>query len=377
MTRFMLLDRGEELSEANWRALASHGVRLRLKLLDPAAPLRDGQVVQVVPLGEGARSAGLCLHREGGAFSIRPHRDDGEGPPGEVLARVVAIERGRTVISLERGLFAHLPARWLPGAVDALEVLGRFRRPFSPPLYVGTAEACLAGVREKYNGRAEARQYSSLALTGLEAFERELVEQHVKPGGRLLDIGCGGGREALGLARAGFRVVGIDIAPAMIEAARANAAREGLAVTFRAQSATELDEPPGSFDGAFWGGSYQHVPGRALRVETLRGIRRALTPDGVLILGVVAYRGPRPFLSRSRLVDFFRNVAARLWRTRPVSEPGDGYMREVSDASDPREPCFFHDFAGPGEVEAELEAARFNAAEVTPDWWVCRPALPD
>jgi O-methyltransferase/aklanonic acid methyltransferase len=339
--------------------------------------LRDGQIVQVAPLSAGARSGGLFLHREGGVFSIRPHRGGRERAPGEVLARVVVIERGQTVVSLERGLSAHLPASWLPGVVDALEVLGRFRRPFSPPLYVGSAEACLAGVREKYDRRAEALQYSSLALTGIEAFERELVEQHVKPEGRLLDIGCGAGREALGFARLGFRVVGIDIAPAMIEAARANAAREGLAVAFRVQSATELDEPPGSFDGAFWGGSYQHIPGRLLRVETLRRIRRALTPDGVLILGIVAYRGTRPFLSRTRLVDFLRSVAVRFWKTRRVSELGDGYMREVSDASDTRAACFFHDFAGPGEVRAEIEAAGLAGEEVSTGWWVCRPLMPD
>jgi SAM-dependent methyltransferase len=197
----------------------------------------------------------------------------------------------------------------------------------------------------------------------------------VKPGGRVLDIGCGAGREALGFARAGFRVVGMDIAPRMVEAARLNAAREGLDIAFRIQGVTELDEPPGSFDGAYWAGSYHHVPGQALRAETLRRIARALTPDGPLILMVV-YRAPRGFLSRSRLVDLLRKAGARLSRTWRLSEPGDGYMRHLSEASDPREACFFHDFSGPAEVKAELEAARLNAEEVSPGWWICRRAFP-
>ena len=201
--------------------------------------------------------------------------------------------------------------------------------------------------------------------------ERELIERHVKPGGRILDIGCGAGREALAFARAGFHVVGIDVAPRMIEAARANAEREGLNITFRVQSATDLDERPGAFDAAYWAGSYQHVPGRALRVETLRRIGRALVPDGVLILMVV-YRGPRGLLSRSRLVDWLR-AGAKVLGAERLSEPGDAYMRETSEASDPREACFFHDYSAPAEVASEVGAAGLSAVEANPCWWVCRP----
>ena len=42
-------------------------------------------------------------------------------------------------------------------------------------------------------------------------------------------------------------------------------------------------------------------------------------------------------------------------------------MREVSDASDPREAIFFHDYDGPAEVREELRAAGFVAAEARPD----------
>lgn len=71
-------------------------------------------------------------------------------------------------------------------------------------------------------------------------------------------------------------------------------------------------------------------------------------------------------------MDFLRGVVGKLGRAWRVSEPGDGYMREVSDASDPREPCFFHEFSRREEVRAEVEAAGFSALEVSPGWWVCR-----
>lgn len=199
-----------------------------------------------------------------------------------------------------------------------------------------------------------------------------MVVRHIRPGGRVLDVGCGAGREAIGLAREGYQVVGIDIAARMAKAAQANAQREDLAITFRVQSATDLDEPPGSFDGAYWTGSYQHIPRRAVRIQTLRRIRQGLTSEGALIL-LVAYREERGLLSRSRLVDLLRKALRLLpgpWR---VSEPGDVYMRETSDASDPQAPCFYHVFSTAAEVRTEIEAAGFTAEEVSRGWWICRP----
>lgn len=371
MTRFLLLESGGELDEAAWRERASLGSPVRLRLLEPAPPFPEGQIVHVAPPSAGrGRSGQLVLSRAGGAFRLGL-----AGATGELLGRVVAVERGAAVLSLERGLLARVPARWLPRAIAALEILQRLRHPLTPSLYLGTPEACLVGVRDKYDRPTEVREYSTFKPSDLEAFERELLLRHVKPGGRVLDIGCGAGREALGFARAGFRVVGVDIAPRMVEAARLNAERDGLQIAFRVQGVTELDEPPGSFDGAYWAGSYHHIPGQALRAETLRRIARALTPDGPLILMVV-YRAPRGFLSRSRLVDLLRKAGARLSRTWRLSEPGDGYMRHLSEASDPREACFFHDFSGPAEVRAELEAAGLSAEEVSPGWWICRRAFP-
>jgi cyclopropane fatty-acyl-phospholipid synthase-like methyltransferase len=373
MTRLTVLKRGEELSDASWRALAVCGLPVRLKLLEDAPPFRAADIVQVTPLDSSrVLSRDLLLFRSAGGFRFGPGQD-GTGSDAEApLGRVIAIERGAATFSLTNGILSHIPPRWLPWTVDALELVERFRHPFTPPLFLGNAEACLAGIREKYSQPVEAREYSKLVAGSLVPIEREILVQHLKPGGRVLDIGCGAGREALGLAREKFQVVGIDIAPQMVEAARANAEQEGLTITFRVQSVTDLDGPPGSFDGAYWAGSYQHIPGRALRIETLRRILKVLTPDGALIL-VAAYGEKRGLVSRSRLVDLLRHtlrIVPGSWR---LSEPGDGYLREASEGSDPKVPVFFHDFSTPDDVQAEIEAAGFTVEEVAPGWWLCRP----
>jgi len=70
----------------------------------------------------------------------------------------------------------------------------------------------------------------------------------VKPGTRLLDVGCGSGQLALIAARAGAQVSGCDIAPNWIEKARARAAAEGLDIAFTEGDAEALPYADGEFD---------------------------------------------------------------------------------------------------------------------------------
>ncbi len=52
-------------------------------------------------------------------------------------------------------------------------------------------------------------------------------------GRRALDVGCGGGLLAEGLAGAGARVTAIDLAPGMIEVARLHASEAHLEIDYR------------------------------------------------------------------------------------------------------------------------------------------------
>lgn len=67
------------------------------------------------------------------------------------------------------------------------------------------------------------RNRSKLAALLGESFLEELV------GRTVVDFGCGEGHEALEMARAGARVIGVDIQPEMLNRARERARSEGLA----------------------------------------------------------------------------------------------------------------------------------------------------
>lgn len=70
----------------------------------------------------------------------------------------------------------------------------------------------------------------------------------ITPGMTVLDIACGTGNTALPAARAGAEVTGIDLAPNLVEQARARAAREDLAVRFDEGDMEELPYADGAFD---------------------------------------------------------------------------------------------------------------------------------
>jgi SAM-dependent methyltransferase len=84
----------------------------------------------------------------------------------------------------------------------------------------------------------------SIASGGEEFVERLAL----KPGMKVLDVACGTGNLALPAARTGAAVTGVDIAPNLIEQAKATAAAEGLNAKFDVGDAEDLPYEDGEFD---------------------------------------------------------------------------------------------------------------------------------
>src|SRR5215831_16981901 len=83
----------------------------------------------------------------------------------------------------------------------------------------------------------------------MEQGARIFYEQLDIPAGcQLLDVGCGSGQLALLAARDGVNVTGVDIAPNLVERARARAKAEGLNARFVEGDAEALPFEDASFD---------------------------------------------------------------------------------------------------------------------------------
>jgi SAM-dependent methyltransferase len=141
------------------------------------------------------------------------------------------------------------------------------------------------------------------AQSVLDGLFRE-IEEHLadavaaRPGGRVLDVGCGTGATTLAAARrlgARGRCTGVDISAPMVALARERAAREGLPVEFVVADAKSHPFEPASFDTVI---SRFGVMFFADPVGAFANLRRATSPDDGE-LRIVVWRSPRenPFMT--------------------------------------------------------------------------------
>jgi SAM-dependent methyltransferase len=100
-------------------------------------------------------------------------------------------------------------------------------------------------------------------------------------GAKIIDIGCGPGRDVKKFLDHGVDVVGIDFSPNMIEAAKKNAP-EGV---FHVMDIESLTFPSETFDGAWSSCSLLHIPKKNIPF-VLNKIHAVLKPNGILYVSV-------------------------------------------------------------------------------------------
>lgn len=105
--------------------------------------------------------------------------------------------------------------------------------------------------------------------------------------GRVLELGCGHGRNALFLAERGCIVDAIDFSGEAINWAKERAGRANLSVNFQCSSIFDAKIEEGSYDLVYDSGCFHHLPPHR-RKDYVDLVTRALKPRGSF--GLVCFR---------------------------------------------------------------------------------------
>jgi ubiquinone/menaquinone biosynthesis C-methylase UbiE len=159
------------------------------------------------------------------------------------------------------------------------------------------------------------RWVSPAVVAALQEDLHERLVRSVPRGGRLLDVGCGGGQHAVQIAQArpDLQVIGVDISSTMVKRSRALAQRAQVTqrTSFDLGDALELKFGAETFDAVYCAGPLKQVEDKA---RALAECHRVLRPGGRL-LAMDVNRGCS-----------YEDVVAFVNRT-PLPEPGRGLLK--------------------------------------------------
>jgi len=165
------------------------------------------------------------------------------------------------------------------------------------------------------------------ATRSSERFNIEPFRKYLANDIRLLDAGCGNGRLAGALARAGLTLayVGIDGSPELVAfAQKENATLRNVRAQFRVVDLTLprwseslRDAPP--FDVIVSLAVLHHIPSFALRANVLREIRARLKPNGIFVMSNWQFLNDERLRKKIVAPD---KIAPGEWRL----DPGDYFL---------------------------------------------------
>lgn len=261
-------------------------------------------------LFESARS--VAASRHGAAGGAKPPSRAGTAPSA---ARIVTWEL--LTIGLTAGVlwltevYEYLPVTSVRETQLYLLIASGVLLACMLPSYVGDVLSARTTTRERPETRGPATRgirvdgrvgsvdvlENWLSFGSLESIlQATLAAAALRPGDRLVDVGCGTGKLAivaaayLQRAGGGGDALGVDATPGMIDLARQRAFRDGSAARFEVGVGEKLPVADASADAVTSSYFFHHLPADVKR-QALREMWRALVPGGRLV--VTDYARPR------------------------------------------------------------------------------------
>ncbi len=140
----------------------------------------------------------------------------------------------------------------------------------------------LAELKQRLRASWMAGDFGQIARLNAQGAEEFVTRLNLKPGMKVLDVACGTGNQSIPAARTGAQVIGLDIAPNLLEQAGQRAQSENLKIEFIEGDAEKLPYPAGQFEVVLSMFGAMFAP----RPEVVASeLKRVCRPGGLIAMG--------------------------------------------------------------------------------------------